>query len=187
MFENTGEIVLKVTRDCNLRCKYCYIKNKDKYKGEQMGLDTFQHLIDRLVLDRAKSLRPNLPDTIQIIFHGGEPTLLTPTKLAEFIAYANQKIPKVEFGMQTNMTNLNQEWIDFFKKYQITPGVSIDGWTDRDNTMRAETMSLVNKLDILKKSGVGYGALMVLTKNNIKKFLLNYRRLNELLSHEIFI
>ena len=29
MFGKTNILILKVTRDCNLRCKYCYIKNKD--------------------------------------------------------------------------------------------------------------------------------------------------------------
>lgn len=55
MFENTSEIILKVTRDCNLRCAYCYIKNKDQYKNERMSLETFKNIIDRVASDKQKT------------------------------------------------------------------------------------------------------------------------------------
>ena len=32
MFNYANMLVLKVTRDCNLRCKYCYLADKDEYK-----------------------------------------------------------------------------------------------------------------------------------------------------------
>jgi uncharacterized protein len=172
MFENINEVILKVTRDCNLRCQYCYVKDKDRYKHERMSLEMFRRIIQRIVQDKQKSIRESLPQELQIIFHGGEPTLLGPDMLEQFIDIARQSLPRVSFGMQTNMTNLNDAWIRFFKKYQIRPGVSIDGWTPADNTLRTSEQ-LIDKLNLLNDSGVGYGPLMVLTKTNIKNFFSN--------------
>ena len=173
MFENISEIILKVTRDCNLRCEYCYVKNKDNYKNERMSFEIFQTIIERIVSDKEKNIRALKNTNVQIIFHGGEPTLMPIETLEQFIDYAQKRLPGVSFGMQTNMTNLNEPWLAFFKKHNLRPGVSIDGWSAADNTLRSKDAELITKLDLLNAAGIGYGPLMVLTKNNIKKFYPN--------------
>lgn len=173
MFENVSEIILKVTRDCNLRCEYCYIKDKDIYKNERMSLETFQQIIERVVTDKAKNIRSSQSQQLQIVFHGGEPTLMPIEILEQFINYAQEKIPLVSFGMQTNMTKLTPDWLSFLKKHQIRPGISIDGFETTDNKLRTSTQELTQKLDMLNAAGVGYGPLMVLSKTNVKNFFKN--------------
>lgn len=173
MFENVSEIILKVTRDCNLRCSYCYIKDKDHYQNERMTFEVFKHIIDRIVEDKIKNIRTLTPQQLQIVFHGGEPTLMPIATLEKFITYAQEKIPTVSWGMQTNMTNINEDWLNFLKKHNIRPGVSIDGFAAEDNALRTNTNELIKKLDLLNAAGVGYGPLLVLTKTNIKNFFKN--------------
>ena len=174
MFETVNEIVLKVTRDCNLRCQYCYIKDKDHYKDEKMSLATFQKLIDRIVADKQKDKRDFPQQNFQITFHGGEPTLLGVETLTRFADYALSKIPNLELSMQTNLTNIDDQWLAFMKKYNISPGVSIDGFKKQDNKLRlGKEASFHDKLELLKKAGLGYGALMIISDNNVRGFYKN--------------
>jgi len=52
MFENISEVILKVTRDCNLNCQYCYLGDKKQYAGERMSFAVFQKLIDQIYADK---------------------------------------------------------------------------------------------------------------------------------------
>lgn len=177
MFETIGEIILKVTRDCNLRCKYCYVKDKDKYKDEKLTLDNYKKLIDQIVIDRNRSIRKIPAQDLQIIFHGGEPTLLGQELLEQFIQYARLHLPKVTFGIQTNLTNLDNSWLDFFAKHKIIPGISIDGFSFRDNLLRNKKVKFLNKIKLFKIKKINYGPLFIVSRQNVKSFKKNLANL----------
>lgn len=67
---------------------------------------------------------------IEILWHGGEPLMMTKTWLTEAMDYALEKLSdyKVRFLLQTNATLVTPEWIEIFKKYHVEVGVSIDGY-----------------------------------------------------------
>lgn len=175
MLENIQEIILKVTRDCNLRCQYCYIPNKDRYCGERMSFQTFKNLIAQILKDRGHNKIQASQTPLNIVFHGGEPTLLGLKKTQQFINYARSQIPNITFSMQTNLTLLNEKWARLFKNNKISPGVSLDGIQSKENELRKYGYNFLDKICLLKKRKVNFGILMVLTRNNIANYAKNLR------------
>ncbi len=174
MFENIYEVILKVTRDCNLNCQYCYLGDKKQYAGERMSFTVFKKLIDQIYLDKhIRNKKERFNGQLQIVFHGGEPTLLGISRLEKFIKYAKAKLPYVRFGMQTNMLVIDQQWVNFFKKYNISPGISVDGNLKKENALRLPGFDFTEKLNLLKKNKIRFGTLMVLSSQNIKNFSKN--------------
>ena len=69
-------------------------------------------------------------DRLRIGLHGGEPLLQKQEEFDWMCGYfVEQLSPYValEFSLQTNGLPLNKAWLNLFEKYQIGPGVSIDG------------------------------------------------------------
>ncbi len=171
MFENVQQIVLKVTKDCNLRCTYCYLRNKNPHKGQTMSYAVFQKLIERITLDKNKVKNKSLnPEKLQIVFHGGEPTLLGAATIEKFINYAKAKIPEVRFSMQTNLTLLDDSWINLLIKHDLHPGISIDGIKNEQNSLRSRNFNFLTKLKLLTKFDIPAGLLMVVSRTNYKSF-----------------
>ncbi len=170
MFENVHQIILKVTKDCNLRCTYCYLRNKDPYKNQTMSYDLFQKLIDRIVLEKSKNHRQNPNPKLQIVFHGGEPTLLGTETIEKFINYAKAKIPETDFSIQTNLTLLDENWLNLIIKHQLHPGISMDGIKSEQNSLRSRNFNFLGKVKLLQKYNITAGILMVVSSKNLKFF-----------------
>lgn len=181
MFEHVKNVVIKVTRDCNLRCKYCYVADKDKYKNEKMSFDVFKALIDRIIEDKTQNndYRP-----FNIVFHGGEPTLLGYDTLNLFLSYAYDSFKShnldVSIGIQTNATLLNDELLRLLKDFNVNIGLSFDGLkTSNKNRTSIDTdyyIDLFRKMDNL---GIQYGNITVVNPKNIynvKKNLKFFRK-----------
>ena len=67
-----GNLILQVTQQCNLRCKYCaYSGNyyNRTHSSERMSFDTARKAID-FYLDRSDKM-----DDLSLSFYGGEPLL----------------------------------------------------------------------------------------------------------------
>lgn len=119
-------IVLQVTQNCNLKCKYCVyaingIYNR-KHSAKNMEWDTAQRAIDYL-REHSKDLT-----NVRISFYGGEPMLNMPL-VEKAVLYAEKTMPykKISFAMTTNLTLLSNDNIDFFKKHNFKLTVSLDG------------------------------------------------------------
>lgn len=175
MFENCAQIILKVTKDCNLRCQYCYVKEKDHYKGQNMSFNTYKQLILRVKKDHYKSL--SRPNSLQIVFHGGEPTLLGKSEFQRFIDYARSQFPHISFSIQTNLTKIDEEWAAIFVKNNINPGISIDGVNSKDNELRKQGYSFKKPLDILTQYNISPGILSVISRKNFKNFPKNLKNI----------
>jgi len=157
MFQWANMLVMKITRDCNLRCKYCYVKNKDDYKGEMISFELFQKTIDRIIFDKLKAETPN---RISIVFHGGEPLLADTQLLAKMLDYAACELDKYnidyDFAVQTNLTLLDEEKALLFNKYNVHVGASFDGIRDgSEGRTKVFTQSVFEeKFNLLKKYNV---------------------------------
>jgi len=121
--------VLKIASRCNLNCSYCYMYNLgDRTYLEQpksMSLKTVTALAERL-----KSYTKNAGiKYIQIIFHGGEPLLLSKEYFKKCIEIFKETAPEIEFSftVQTNGVTLDEEWYELFSTHQVKVGISIDG------------------------------------------------------------
>ncbi|MCF7870399.1 MAG: radical SAM protein [Candidatus Omnitrophica bacterium] len=170
MFGHTNMLILKLTRDCNLRCKYCYIKNKDNFKGEMMEFYTFKRIIQRIIKDRKKATYP--PKIFTLVLHGGEPLLAGHKKLRLFLGYASRKFEesgvKHRFSMQTNLTLLSTEILSVLHDYDVTVGVSFDGIKE-SNSSRTDinTEKFDTHFRELTDFNINFGFLMVVNKANI--------------------
>ena len=81
--------------------------------------------VARLILDPAL-----LEDSVDIVWHAGEPLTLSPDYYARVIAIleaARPRAVRLNYGIQTNGTLIDDSWVDFFERYQINVGISLDG------------------------------------------------------------
>lgn len=175
MFEQTSMLVLKVTRDCNLRCKYCYVKNKDNFKGEIISFEVFKKIIDKVIKDKKK---PEAIDDISIVFHGGEPLIIGYEKLSLFFSYIKRAFEEnnlnYSLGVQTNTTLLTEDILSLLHDYNVNVGVSFDG-KDKSNSARTnmDTENFVKKFKDMDDFGVPFGVLMVISQANASDILEN--------------
>jgi uncharacterized protein len=121
---------LDVTSDCNLRCIYCYKKNHyPVYLSLQTAMDAIVWFI--YASGHAKNLG--------VYCMGGEPLLQFELfkKLIPFaIRRAGEHGKKLKFSVTTNCTLVNDEVLDFFKKWKVGFHTSIDGVPEVQNNNR---------------------------------------------------
>lgn len=170
MFNYANMLVLKVTRDCNLRCKYCYLADKDDYKNELVSFDMFKTIVNKIIEDKRKS---GANTSFSIVFHGGEPTLSGVKNLAKMMDYAVQKgienEIEISFGIQTNLTLIDDEMAALFSKYNVSVGFSFDGINDgnKNRTKSFDNDFFAQKLKLLDNYHTKKGGLIVANKQNI--------------------
>lgn len=126
MLENCREqLVLGVTNECNMRCKYC------TYHDNRYEKNIFNEMMDEVTAETAISeFLSCCKETAApcISFYGGEP-LLNFDLIKKCVPFALGKSNgrPVKFGITTNGLLLNDEVNDFFAKYNFEVGVSLDG------------------------------------------------------------
>ncbi|SON59732.1 Anaerobic sulfatase-maturating enzyme [Mycobacterium simulans] len=125
--------VIKTTKLCNLRCKYCY-------EWEHLSDPTrMSEAVWRRALitirDYAELTRQRCGHDIpvDIIWHGGEPTLLPRAYFERVFALQREIFPnewiesrRVRNCLQTNLYSVRDEHLDVFEEYGIELGVSVD-------------------------------------------------------------
>lgn len=188
MFEKANMVVVKLTRDCNLRCKYCYIKNKDNFKNELMDFSVFKRLVDNIVRDKRNTGNNN---RISLVLHGGEPTLVPVETLRKFLSYAKRTFEKnkinFSFSMQTNATMLKEEVLLLLHDYDVDVGLSFDGVAS-SNSLRTDksTVFYEEVMDKLNQYKIRYGLLMVVSPVNIDNVSENVNYIRNILKLDGF-
>lgn len=133
--------IIKITGTCNLNCSYCYMYNmgdtsyltKPKVMDKEIALATLKTIFTYA--------EKNKLEDIALILHGGEPLLAGKEWIKWLVEQANFLAPpnlKINYGLQTNGTLLDQEWFDLFKNYDITCGISIDGTPEAHDQYRVD-------------------------------------------------
>jgi uncharacterized protein len=176
----TVEFVMKISKRCNLRCKYCY-EFAQLGSRERMSLDDIQRAY-RNVADWAGQF--GTPTVVDFVWHGGEPLLFPP----EFFT-ATFDHQRAIFGddiavrntVQTNLTVLDSARIDLLGRFDRV-GVSIDLYGALRTTARGRdsVRQVLENMDRLHANGIDFGCITVLTdKNvrNIRKIIQFYDRL----------
>lgn len=165
---------------CNLKCEYCFYNsladNRDVgFKG-MMSEETLRNVIQK-AYDFADST------DVFFTFQGGEPLLRGIEFFEHFIEMKNAlntKNSKVTICVQTNGTLIDEKWCELFKANNILVGVSLDG-DEELNSMRKypdgknSFDDVVGGIELLKKYGVQFNVLSVLTSQLSKKFRRVYR------------
>jgi uncharacterized protein len=122
-------LVLNLTNQCNLSCKYCYEYGEDKVatpegKPKFMDAETSRGAIDYYFLESQGT------KALHVTFFGGE-TLMNFPLLKDVVEYATSKARSegrfIDFSLTTNATLLTPAIIEFLAEHQIGVTVSIDG------------------------------------------------------------
>jgi len=122
---------------CNLDCEYCFFLSKEAlYPGSpfRMGDDVLEAYIKGVIESQ------NAPH-VTIAWQGGEPTLMgleffqRAMGLAEKYARPGMKI---DHTIQTNGTNIDDDWCRFLKKHNFLVGLSLDGPKHIHDTYRVD-------------------------------------------------
>lgn len=157
-------VTLEVNQVCNLKCKYCYLGDKN---NTFMSYDIAERSI-HMSFNRAKKLKFN---EIQFDFIGGEPLLsfLFIERLVNNIVNINYKYNfKLLFSMTTNGTIMSRQIIDFLVKYNFDIKLSIDGNKATNDKNRIFINSKQSVYDRIMDSMIYFKEYEKLTKKRIQ-------------------
>lgn len=183
MNNNTLNVIIKTTRDCNFRCIYCH---DFSINNQNITFKTLAYLIE-------SSLSQTKYNNIHFIWHGGEPLLLGQSFFEKVIALeqefnVSQKL--IRNSIQTNGYLIDNKIVSFLFKYNFSVGVSLDGPRDIHNIQRkfqdnSDTFQKVlDSIKVLQSNSVKFGILTVLTYESLNLKPLDL--LNFYTKHNIF-
>ncbi|HKU44679.1 MAG TPA: radical SAM protein [Polyangiales bacterium] len=168
--EKRVQFVVKVSKHCNLRCRYCY-EFEDLGKKERMTLEQHQRLYANIAGWLAKQREPT---QVEFVWHGGEPLLISPdfywrsfdVQAAAFGANA----PRVRNVVQTNLTLLDAERLRLLKDGFDGVGVSLDvfGGLRVNLAGRDSVPRVLKNIDQLRAARIDFGCITVLTRANLR-------------------
>jgi len=169
-----GSLLIKpASAVCNLDCSYCFYLDReaDPYQalpGRRMTLETLERMVDTFLFY-------SYPASI-FAFQGGEPTLAGPAffeSLVEFQKRYGRNGQSVSNAMQTNGILLDDAWCRIFKETQWLIGISLDGPEPAHDLYRVNKAGagtwrkVIQGVDCLKKNGVEFNVLCVLSQANV--------------------
>lgn len=173
MKKELRRLVLSVTSNCNLRCKYCYVFN-----------DNIEHFIPKTmtpgIIQKAIHKVFNSYNAIKFVqFFGGEPHLAFQSmqiavdetrKVCDI-----RKLPHPQFGIVTNLTILNEEILSFYNDNRLRVTVSIDGPERVHNFLRGYPSGggthnkVIHNLRRLRDMGIPFDVECTFTQMHIEK------------------
>lgn len=160
------------TKQCNLRCLYC--NEKENYKNKQILTPSIIRKIFLKILFFYKSnkLEPN----IKLSYTGGEILTLGKKWMRDILGLQREIFGAAKFKytttIQTNLTLLDQEWIEILKENKVGIGASLDLFAKTrpfKGTKNDSASVVVDKLIMLVENKLGAGIIVVITRQNYKK------------------
>lgn len=123
--EGMQQLILQLTQNCNLRCKYCVYSGSYKnrtHTNKRMGFETAKSAIDFYYRHSSAT------DVARIGLYGGEP-LLEFTLIKKIVAYSENlfKGKELRFNMTSNATLLSEEIVEFLQAHNFDLMISLDG------------------------------------------------------------
>lgn len=118
-------LILQVTQQCNLRCKYCPYSGgfyNREHANKKMNFETAKKAIDFYISHCSDN------EAISVGFYGGEP-LLEFELIKKCIAYIEKEAEgkDVFLNMTSNATLLTAEIVEYMEKHNIDLMISLDG------------------------------------------------------------
>lgn len=125
------QLILNVTENCNMRCKYCYLSEEYEFTrnrtSHMMDFQTAKKALD-LFFDKQRIIKQQNPGkAVAISFYGGEP-LLNLDLIKKCVEYAKNNCPlKFGFYITTNGTLLKDDVVDYLVENNFNIFISLDG------------------------------------------------------------
>lgn len=162
-------IILKPTYSCNFRCKYCYLSNGTKSHTDMFDID----FAKRMVLQIKGAFEATRK--VSIIWHGGEPLLWGKENYREIMPFMQQELEgyDVHQSMQTNLSLVDEEYLDILTQYNVKLGFSLDGTKEIHDSQRVGISgqptfdTIMEKLALCRERGVKPGCIVVGSRKHI--------------------
>jgi uncharacterized protein len=165
-------VIAKITERCNSNCAYCdVVRNR---QGETMPLEVLGALFERI----DEYLRENERESVEMIWHGGEPLLpgveYYRAAVASFERTCARTRGRIRHAIQTNLTLLEEAFLPHLRALGIQslgtsydpiphirgPGKAIDSdWYDR---------RFLEAIALLERHGLRWGMIYVVTKQSLR-------------------
>jgi uncharacterized protein len=158
----------------------CYAETLTPRKHQPKNLFTNELYRNTIttILDGSKS------DTLDIVFHGGEPLLHSAEWFDDACSFALEKAnelgKKVSFSMQSNLTILRDAHVEVFKKYGLSIGVSLDGDKETHNSMRGLFSITATNIFKLQEMNLFSGVIVVISHHNWNKMPVFFKQMQEM-------
>lgn len=175
------ELVISLTNDCNLRCKYCFVGEKNFCKKviSKKYIDEAIYAVKELAEIKNKK-------EVFITFFGGEPTLY-PDLIIYSMKKAKEELKdlKVSFGITSNGV-FNEEVKELLVKNNFTVTISMDGLPKFQDKQRVTannkgTSHIIEKtIKDLTEAGINVIVRMTITQEMIYEFKETIDYLKEL-------
>jgi len=169
---NLGILIKPASFDCNMACSYCYYRPVEgiypNARRPRMSLDVFDAVCRQYLAVQ--------PQEIKVGWQGGEPTLMGLDFFRGVVEIERRYTrPGDCFGnsLQTNGVLLDDEWCAFLAANNFLVGISVDGPPEL-NTMRRfhdgrpAFDAAMRGIELLKKHGVEYNVLVVISQANVE-------------------
>lgn len=181
LFPPITKTELLLTRNCNLKCAYCFEQSiRDNSK---MPVSVALAAID-LLFAYSKDTKE-----VYITFFGGEPTLNFPLlqKATEYAEKnAKEKNKKVHFNMTSNGVAFSDKMIKYFSEHNIKVLLSIDGLKPTHDRFRTDLAGrgsfdrVMASMKKLKKGMPWVGAKLTITKECVPRLFTDIVGLHKL-------
>ena len=160
--------MIQSTTFCNIKCKYCYLPNRD-LKG-RFPLELLQPLFAKL---RQAEL---LDGQVTVLWHAGEPLSLPIDYYRQAFSIIAEAAghTRIMHNVQTNGMLLTDEYARFLAEQNVSVGISIDGPDfihDRMRVTRSGGPTLhkvLEGLECLKRAKVPFSVIAVLTAESLR-------------------
>jgi uncharacterized protein len=171
---------------CNLRCGYCYYRDKENLIDSESAFCMPADILEKYIIQHIEATTDKI---INFSWHGGEPTLSGLEFFRRIVSLQEKHLPEgktILNGIQTNATLIDDEWSRFLAESNFYIGVSIDGPESLHNKFRLnkEGQGSFSKViigyELLKKYGNKAEILTVVNSENVNSPVEVYRYLREL-------
>ncbi|MHB1391644.1 MAG: radical SAM protein [Clostridia bacterium] len=171
-------ITFMSSRTCNLGCKYCFAGEGEYGNNVRKPKQLNSHIY----MESIKRATEMYPEGVKSIsFFGGEP-LINIEEIERFVPecieyYKLKGLPIPKMAVDTNATLIDEGIAEFLHKYGIGAGLSLDGPKEINDLGRVAKNgdisvydTVVEKVELLKKHGIGYIFQVTLNKNHIQQY-----------------
>lgn len=181
MQPRTVEWVVKISKLCNLRCKYCY-EFPFLADRARMSLDDLARMFQHIAAFYKGSRK-----RMDFVWHGGEPLLVEPDYYRLIAEEQHEAFDDagVSFtnSIQTNLTTLSEATLHFLKSgFFGNIGVSFDVFGEQrlDAGGRVTDETVLKNMQRLRESGLSFGCIVVLSKKTAPHIRDIYRFFEEI-------
>ena len=169
--EHLSLLIKPASSLCNLRCRYCFYHDlADNRNIESYGI--MKHDVADVLIENAVNAADK---SISFAFQGGEPSLAGLDYFCYFIDCVNKKISEsnkklqINYSIQTNGINIDEEFAKFLKDNNFLVGLSLDGIKEINDFLRVDSKNdgtfnrIIKTAELFDKFKVDYNILTVIT------------------------